>query len=70
MYLIFTLGSLTTPDQTKESKLESQLIYFTSSGSIGVIADVEDRDFALHLTELQRNLAAVIPGIGGISHTR
>ncbi len=44
------------------------MIYFTSSGSIGVITDVADDTLSLHLTELQRNLAAVLPGVGGTSH--
>jgi len=63
-------GSLTTLDQTKDSKFKPQMIYFTSSGRIGVITDVEDEVLSLHLTELQRNLAAIISGVGGTSHTR
>ncbi|KAF8967077.1 CPSF A subunit region-domain-containing protein [Flammula alnicola] len=66
----FVRGSLSSSDQTKDSKLKPEMLYFTSSGRIGVITDVEDKDLSLHLTELQRNLAAVIPGVGGTSHTR
>jgi len=45
-------------------------MFFTSSGKIGVITDVQDIELSLHLTELQRNLAAAIPAVGGTSHTR
>lgn len=63
-------GSLTTLEQARGSKFKPDMVYFTSSGSIGIITDVEDDALSLHLTELQRNLAAVLPGVGGTSHTR
>ncbi len=50
--------------------MQPEELFFTSSGRIGVIVDVKRNDVSLHLTELQRNLAAVIPGVGGTSHTR
>ena len=64
------LGSLTTAEQANGSMFKPDMIYFTSSGSIGVIIDVADDTLSLHLTELQRNLAAVLPGVGGTSHAR
>ncbi|KAF9485871.1 hypothetical protein BDN70DRAFT_870784 [Pholiota conissans] len=62
-------GSLSNSDQ-KDTRFKPQMIYFASSGRIGVISDVEDEGLSLHLTELQRNLAAAIAGVGGPSHTR
>ena len=44
-------------------------LYFTSSGCIGVIAELEDR-LALQLTELQRNLAWSEKRDITTSHTR
>lgn len=65
------LGSISTVDKSQESiKLNPEAIFFTSSGRIGVVTDVQENELSLHLTELQRNLAAVISGVGGVSHTR
>lgn len=50
--------------------LKPEIIFFTASGKIAVISDVEDHTLSLHLTELQRNLAAALPGVGNESHTR
>ncbi|KAF9561348.1 hypothetical protein CPC08DRAFT_689138 [Agrocybe pediades] len=69
----FIRGSVNFGNKTKssiDSKFEPEMFFFTSSGKIGVISDVEDIQLSLHLTELQRNLAAAIPGVGGTSHTR
>jgi len=63
-------GSLATADQSEETVLEPEELFFTSSGRIGVIVNVKQNDVSLHLTELQRNLAAVITSVGGTSHTR
>jgi DNA damage-binding protein 1 len=64
-------GSLSTAvDNLGEIKLLPEIVYFTSSGQIGVIIDVPDKELAMHLTALQRNLAAVISGVGSVSHTR
>ncbi|KAF8158252.1 mono-functional DNA-alkylating methyl methanesulfonate N-term-domain-containing protein [Crassisporium funariophilum] len=66
----FVRGSLSTVDNSKESDLKPEALFFTSSGRIGVIVDVQSKDLSMHLTELQRNLSAVINGVGGTSHTR
>jgi DNA damage-binding protein 1 len=63
-------GSLTGSDQTNKSELQTEMIFFTSSGRIGIIVDIQDNDLALHLSELQRNMSATIPAVGGTSHTR
>jgi DNA damage-binding protein 1 len=60
-------GSHSTAD---EIKFLPEIVYFTSSGQIGVIIDVEDKQLAMHLTALQRNLATVVSGVGSVSHTR
>ena len=58
-------------DRSQESaKLNPEVIFFTSSGRIGIVTDVQDNELSLHLTELQRNLAAVETGVGSVSHTR
>ena len=54
----------------KKKKLLPEVVYFTSSGQIGAIIDVQDKELAMHLTALQRNLAAVVSGVGSVSHTR
>ena len=53
----------------KGSLLEPKLFFFTTSGRICVVINVQDEELALHLTELERNLAAVVPIIGA-SHNR
>ncbi|KAF9454820.1 hypothetical protein P691DRAFT_716708 [Macrolepiota fuliginosa MF-IS2] len=63
-------GSLTTTEGSEEPALVPEELFFTSSGRIGVIVDVKKNDTSLHLTELHRNMAAVIPSVGGISHAR
>jgi len=64
-------GSLsTTVDDLGRIKLMPEVVYFTASGQIGVIIDVQDKELAMHLTALQRNLAAVVSGVGSVSHTR
>jgi len=63
------LGSLTELDKSNELTFEPEELFFTSSGRIGVIVDAP-KTTSLHLTELQRNMAAFIPSVGGISHTR
>ncbi|KAH9480543.1 DNA damage-binding protein 1a [Psilocybe cubensis] len=66
----FIRGSLSTTEQSRESMIKPEVIFFTASGKIGVISDVEDHTLSLHLTELQRNLASALPGVGNQSHTR
>jgi hypothetical protein len=65
----FFSGSLAT-DQSEEPVLQPEELFFTSSGRVGVIVDVKNNKVSLHLTELQRNMAAVLPSVGGTSHTR
>jgi DNA damage-binding protein 1 len=68
--LILYKGSLTSSDSSSNTALEAKHVFFTSSGRIGVIVNVVDDQLSLHLTALQRNLAGVLQGIGGVSHTR
>lgn len=63
-------GSLSSSDSSNNAALEEKHIFFTSSGRIGVIVDVLDDQLSLHLTALQRNLAGVLHGVGGVTHTR
>lgn len=66
----FIRGSLASSDSSSNTALEAKHVFFTSSGRIGVIVDVVGEQLSLHLTSLQRNLAAVIQGVGGVTHTR
>jgi DNA damage-binding protein 1 len=66
----FFRGSLTGSDQADKSDLQTEMIFFTSSGRIGIIVDIQDSTLALHLSELQRNMSAALPPVGGTSHTR
>jgi len=63
----FLRGSLLPIE--KGSSLEPNLSFFTTSGRICIVIDVQDEELSLHLTELERNLAAVVSGIGE-SHNR
>ncbi|KAJ6557241.1 CPSF A subunit region-domain-containing protein [Mycena vulgaris] len=56
----FVRGSITASDAG--SKLEPVQMFFASSGRIGVIIDIADRQLGLDLTELQRNMVNVMEG--------
>lgn len=45
----------------------SRLVFATSAGSLGVIAELDDTASKM-LIELERNLRQVIPGVGGLEH--
>ena len=45
-------------------------MFFTASGSIGVITDVKDNQLALDLTDLQRNMYAQNAVDGGYRQKR
>ncbi|KAH9080524.1 mono-functional DNA-alkylating methyl methanesulfonate N-term-domain-containing protein [Lactarius deliciosus] len=49
--------------------LEPKLLFFTSSGRIGVIIDVGP-ELSLHLTALERNLSKVVTEIANASHAK
>jgi DNA damage-binding protein 1 len=49
--------------------LTSQLLFFTTSGRIGVIVDVPP-ELSLHLTALERNLRRVVTEITHASHAK
>jgi len=65
----FISGALTTPDTSSHSTLEPRQLFFTSSGRIGVILHIS-QDISIHMTELQRNMAQVVHGHGGLSHSK
>jgi len=45
-------------------------LFFTASGRIGLVIDIDSGEFALQLTALQSNMAVVMPGAGAEGHTR
>jgi len=49
--------------------MKPELVFFTSSGSIGVVVDVPDIGISTHLSGLERNLATVFRGVGGMNHS-
>ncbi|KAJ6466487.1 CPSF A subunit region-domain-containing protein [Mycena sanguinolenta] len=61
----FVPGCIVAPDAG--SKLEPVQLFFSSSGRIGVIVDIADRQLGLDLTDLQRNMANVFED--GLNHT-
>jgi hypothetical protein len=63
--LTCSTGSVSTPDAG--SKLEPVQLFFASSGRIGIIVDIPDRQLGLDLTSLQRNMANAFED--GLNHT-
>lgn len=61
-------GALESSENTEENILEAKQLFFTASGRIGVVVDV-DQDTSLQLTGLQRNMDSAIPAPGGLTHT-
>jgi len=64
----FVSGALTT-DTSGHATLEPRQLFFTSSGRIGVVLHMS-QEVSIHMTELQRNMAQVIHGHGGLSHPK
>ena len=65
----FLPGKLSTQDTHELQIFEPELLFFTSSGRIGVIVHAND-DVALDLTALQNNMAAEIVGPGEVNHSK
>ena len=73
---IHTLGSLVSSDPAAsdgsiapEAALVPKLLFFTSSGRIGVIVEAGP-ELSLHLTALERNLGKVVAEIANASHAK
>jgi len=66
---ITAAGSIASQDKTREELFKPELSFFTSSGRICEIIDVRDENLSIHLTELQRNMAALILDVDGVNHT-
>jgi len=56
-------------NNTPEAALVPKLLFFTSSGRIGVIVEVGP-ELSLHLTALERNLGKVVAEIANASHAK
>jgi hypothetical protein len=65
----FFQGALTSLDKSDDAMLQPKQLFFTASGRIGVVLNMGP-EISLHMTELQRNMAQVIPSVGGLSHTK
>ena len=62
-------GSSSSGSGSSSTTLAPQLLFFTSSGRIGVIVDVGP-ELSLHLTALERNLGKVVTEIAHASHAK
>ncbi|TFY70381.1 hypothetical protein EVG20_g2619 [Dentipellis fragilis] len=56
-------------DASQDSKMKLKTFFFTSSGRIGCIIDME-QELALHMSALQRNLSRIKEDIAGTKHIR
>ncbi|KAA1475747.1 hypothetical protein DENSPDRAFT_842582 [Dentipellis sp. KUC8613] len=56
-------------DPSQDNKLRLKTFFFTSSGRIGCIIDME-QELALHMSALQRNLSRIKEDITGTKHIR
>ncbi|KAI0826862.1 CPSF A subunit region-domain-containing protein [Trametes gibbosa] len=65
----FIKGALSSADLAEDQAVKSSHVFFTSTGRIGVILDMNDAT-SLHMTALQRNMAKALVGPGGASHTK
>ncbi|KAI9465477.1 CPSF A subunit region-domain-containing protein [Lactarius psammicola] len=69
----FIPGSMTSSDSASggnnTTALVPKLLFFTSSGRIGVIVDAGP-ELSLHLTALERNLSKVVTEIANASHAK
>ncbi|EMD31691.1 hypothetical protein CERSUDRAFT_109269 [Gelatoporia subvermispora B] len=64
----FVPGGLVAADSSTGYTLRPRQLFFSSSGRIGVIIDVDD-ELSLPLTSLQMNMAKRIKGPGDTNHT-
>jgi DNA damage-binding protein 1 len=51
-----------------EGVIEPVQLFITSAGRVGVLSVVRDQALALGLIALERNMARVLVGIGGVNH--
>ncbi|KAI5474794.1 DNA damage-binding protein 1 [Pseudohyphozyma bogoriensis] len=63
----FCRGSFVQQLGDSSSAVAPRLVFATSAGSIGVIAEVDAEGSKL-LTELERNLRTIVPAVGGLDH--
>lgn len=52
-----------------QGDVQPKVVFFTSTGRIGVISSVE-QELGFLLTGLERNLSFALPGPGGLEHSR
>jgi len=64
----FVTGALEFSENTEEDVVKAKQLFFTASGRIGVIVDV-DQETSLKLTGLQRNMARAMLPAGALTHT-
>ena len=67
--LNFSAGTLTSTDVAEDQVVKASHVFFTSTGRIGTIMDMNDVT-SLHMTALQRNMAKTLTGPGGDNHTK
>lgn len=70
MKIIKLIASIGAVSDTKSPVFESRQIFFTSTGRIGVLSTIENSEYALKLTGLQRNMEKIMFGTGKLDHLR
>lgn len=65
----FVPGSLGLSELSADIPLQSQQLFFTATGQIGVIVNMNE-ELSLHMTSLQRNLSTYFERKEGVSHSR
>jgi hypothetical protein len=56
------------PPSSFPSEASPTLLFVTTGGAIGVVSRIEKEEDAQILTQVERNMNAVVPPIGNISH--
>ncbi|KZT28894.1 hypothetical protein NEOLEDRAFT_1239376 [Neolentinus lepideus HHB14362 ss-1] len=65
----FIPGSLSSSTESSgEIPIEPRQLFFTASGRIGMVFEMGN-ELSLHMTGLERNMASVLLGSGGVSHS-
>ena len=57
-------------DASEQKSVQGTHVFFTSTGRIGVIMEMDNNELSIPLTVLQSNLAKTVLGPGGVNHAR
>ncbi|KAI0061660.1 hypothetical protein BV25DRAFT_1857049 [Artomyces pyxidatus] len=65
----FLPGSMHTSDAARDIDVAAKMLFFTSSGRIGVVMDM-GKELSLHMTALERNMAKSEHDVTGSGHSK